>query len=480
MPTRPTRPMRVTSALDAIEQILETNEDPSVLIDDDYRIVASNEAYRRAYGVVSASIVGHACHRVSHHSSVPCHERGEDCPLHRVRQTEAPVDTLHIHFGPDGTPERVRVRGYPVTIDSRRLLVERIERLDTPADAGRRTAERMVGQSPSLLATLHRLTQAAAMPGGVLITGESGVGKELAARFVHEHSARSTGPFVVADCAALPESLFEAELFGHERGAFTGAHAARAGLFEAADGGTLLLDEIGELPLAMQSKLLRAIDSGEIRRIGARQPRPVRVRIVAATNRDPAAMVSEGTFRLDLYYRLAAHEIRIPPLRERREDIVPIAEALVRERLPGTRVVIDAAARRVLETLPLPGNVRELRNLLERAVGTDGSIDPSLLRTAPRNAPPATHPATRPGAHPGTHPGTKSATHPRASTPPAASPGTGDGTAPLVEWRRHLLAQALARHGGNRARVATELGVSERTVYRWMRPREEDAPQRAD
>ncbi|MGE0312489.1 MAG: sigma-54 interaction domain-containing protein [Lautropia sp.] len=453
-------PIPPTTALDAIGQMLETHEAPSVLIDDDYRIVASNAAYRRAYGVDAHAIVGRACHRVSHHSAVPCHERGEDCPLQRVRQTVAPVDTMHIHFRPDGSPERVRVRGYPVSIDSRRLLVERIERLDAPAGSGRRASERMVGRSPALLATLHRLTRAAAMPGGVLITGESGVGKELAARFVHEHSAQATGPFVVADCAALPESLFEAELFGHERGAFTGAHAARAGLFEAADGGTLLLDEIGELPLAMQSKLLRAIDSGEIRRLGARQPRPVRVRIVAATNREPAAMVSDGSFRLDLYYRLAAHEIRMPPLRERREDIVPIAEALVGERLPGARLALDARARRALESLALPGNVRELRNLLERAVGVDGRIDATMLAAPHRPA----------GGRP--LPSAPSPVREAArATPPATDAGARPLGAALDDWRRRLLAQAIERHAGHRARIAADLGVSERTVYRWMRAR---------
>ena len=456
-------------ALAAVATMLDTHDDAAVLIDDDYRIVAANRAYREAYGVADRNIVGDKCHRISHHSTVPCHERGEDCPVRRVRETGVAVDTLHIHFSPTAKPERVRVRGYPLKVDGRDLLVERIERLDLPTARKAAAATRMIGESPAFLSTLHRLTRAAAMPGSVLITGESGVGKELAARFVHEQSANSKGPFIVADCAALPESLFEAEFFGHERGAFTGSVGTRIGLFEAADGGTLFLDEIGELPFAMQAKLLRAIDTGEVRRIGARHSKTVRARVVAATNRDPANMVSEGSFRLDLYYRLAAHEIRIPPLRERREDIAPIAQALLRELVPGRTRSLDEATRRGLASLPLPGNVRELRNRIERALGADGSMESEKLDLqlfdveAQETDPTRANGVDDDRAYLGAFVRGIRASRASLTSAPANRP-MSIGRAQL-----NLLAEAMARHDNHRGRVAAELGVSERTVYRWLK-----------
>ena len=448
-----------------LRQLLDTHDDPVVLIDDRYAIVAANGAYLASYGVSEAALVGRKCHEVSHDSAVPCHERGEDCPLLRSRATGGPIDTLHVHFDGRRAPERVRVRGTPVTIGDRRLLVERIERIDARR-TGTGVVSRMVGRSPAFLSMLQRLIQGAALPGSVLLQGESGVGKELAARFVHEHSARASGPFVVVDCASIPEALFEAELFGHERGAFTGSHQARSGLFEAADHGTLFLDEIGELPQTLQSKLLRAIDAGEIRRIGARHAQRVDVRIVAATNRDLHAMVGEGAFRLDLFYRLATHEIRIPALRERRDDIEPIARALLAafEPLRTPRLSDDAVA--YLREQPFPGNIRELANVLQRALAFGPSIDARVLRaaetrapgTAPsRGRPPMADARTNGGAPSGMRPARGLEQRPLA------------GERGLREAKLELLVGSLARHEGNRARAARELGVSERTVYRWMR-----------
>ncbi len=212
----------------------------------------------------------------------------------------------------------------------------------------------------------------------VLVLGESGVGKELVSRAIHEASGRAEGPFVAVNCGAIPEALLESELFGHARGAFTDARSDRAGLFEAAHGGTLLLDEIGELPLALQVKLLRVLQEGEIRRVGETRPRAVDVRVVAATSRDLAAMAEEGEFRRDLLYRLDVMTIRIPPLRERVEEVGPlVAHFLDRlNRRLGTAVegVSEAALRRLCG-YPFPGNVRELENVLEHAVVmADGPI----------------------------------------------------------------------------------------------------------
>jgi DNA-binding NtrC family response regulator len=198
----------------------------------------------------------------------------------------------------------------------------------------------------------------------VLITGETGTGKEAVAQALHQASPRAAEPFVVVECAAIPAGLIESELFGHERGAFTGAERTFPGALERAGRGTVLLDELGEMPLSLQPKLLRALESHEFRRVGAESPRPLRARVLAATHRDIPGMVSQGTFRADLYYRLAVAEIHVPPLRERREDILPLVEHFARG-LPGAAPIPPA----VLEQLARhswPGNVRELRNAVQR------------------------------------------------------------------------------------------------------------------
>jgi DNA-binding NtrC family response regulator len=210
------------------------------------------------------------------------------------------------------------------------------------------------------------LERAARAESTVLIQGESGTGKELAAQAIHAASPRAAGPFVVVDCSALAPSLAESELFGHERGAFTGAVAARTGAFEEASGGTVLLDEIGELPLELQPKLLRALQMRQVRRVGATAYRDIDVRVVASTHRNLARMADEGTFRDDLYYRLAVVVVTLPPLRQRTEDIPLLARELARQIRPNEPVTLDASIVAALAAYAWPGNVRELRNALER------------------------------------------------------------------------------------------------------------------
>ena len=233
---------------------------------------------------------------------------------------------------------------------------------------GRLAGTRMVAESPRMLAVLAEAQRVAALPWPALIHGESGSGKEGIARLLHEHGPRRARPLVTLNAGGVPAELIESELFGHERGAFTGANAARRGVFEQADGGTLFLDEIGELPLALQSRLLRVLDSGELRRVGAESPRAVDVRLVCATHRDLRARVADGSFREDLYYRIARVVLEVPPLRARPEDVRAIASCVLAELEPelGARVLsADALAR--LAAHPWPGNVRELRNVLSSA-----------------------------------------------------------------------------------------------------------------
>jgi DNA-binding NtrC family response regulator len=264
-------------------------------------------------------------------------------------------------------PDQVRAVVRRAT--ERTALVRENERLQGQV---RRLAEEdeLVGESPAMEEVRELIRRVAPTPATVLISGETGTGKELVARAVHAVSPRSAGPFIAVNCAALTESLLESELFGHEKGAFTGAERARPGVFEAADQGTLFLDEAGEMSLALQAKLLRVLVDGEILRVGSTVPRQVDVRVVVATHRDLAQRVRDGEFRQDLYYRLAVVPIAIPPLRQRREDVPPLIEHLLTRvsrdlKLPRRGITPGAVAR--LRAYDLPGNVRELRNLIERA-----------------------------------------------------------------------------------------------------------------
>ena len=229
----------------------------------------------------------------------------------------------------------------------------------------------LVGKSAAMQEVFSLIRQVAPSNAAVLITGESGTGKEMVAREIHRLSRRAAGPFIAINCAALPETLIESELFGHEKGAFTGAVERRAGCFEQSHGGTLLLDEIGEMPLQTQSKLLRVLEDLKVRRLGAKAEFQVDSRVIAATNKAPEAAIEKRQLREDLYYRLNVFRIELPPLRDRREDIAPIAEGMIHNlnRRHGTRVtdlMPQVVAR--LEQHPWPGNVRELRNVIERAV----------------------------------------------------------------------------------------------------------------
>ena len=246
----------------------------------------------------------------------------------------------------------------------------------------------IIGNCKAMRDVFDRITRVAATNTTVLVLGESGTGKELVARAVHEQSPRQDGPMITVNCAAIPDTLIEAELFGHEKGAFTGAVGAREGLVESADGGTLFLDEIGELPLAAQARLLRVLQEGEIRRVGSSQSRHVDVRLIAATHRDLGRMVNEGGFREDLYFRINVMEIRLPPLRERTDDLPALARHLLErtyKRLKSPPMRFSHEAVECIQRYSWPGNVRELENAIERAVILSDStaITPDLLGIRP-------------------------------------------------------------------------------------------------
>lgn len=269
----------------------------------------------------------------------------------------------------------------PVHTDKLRAIVQRVRREQTLSRENRTLHQQLTdeslllgftGKSAKMRAVCDRIMQLAASPNTtVLITGESGTGKELAARALHYHSPRRRGPFVVFNCAAFPESLVESELFGHERGSFTGASRRRLGRFELADGGTLVLDEVAEMNASVQAKLLRVLETREFERLGGERPVRVDVRIIAATNRDLAQLVAEGRFREDLYHRLRVGTVHLPPLRERVEDIPLLVKAFIDQfsRASGKTITgITPAAMRYLERQPWYGNVRELKNAVEAMV----------------------------------------------------------------------------------------------------------------
>jgi two-component system, response regulator FlrC len=316
-----------------------------------------------------------------------------------------------------------------------------------------------IALSPAMREVMEAAGDVAGTPTTTLLLGESGTGKELLARFLHERSGRP-GAWVAVNCAALPADLLESELFGHERGAFTGAWERRAGRFEQAQHGTLLLDEISELPLSLQAKLLRVLQEREIDRVGGQRPQPVDVRVIATSNRDLGDMARRGLFRTDLFYRLSVFPIVLPPLRQRSEDLEPLAASLLAEAARGLgrpAPELDGSALAALRAHPFPGNVRELRNVLERAVVRCRG---PVLSAAHLPLGPVMTPAPAPAA----------------AAPPAPLGAAGQAAAPaaelpldLGELERLAITEALRRVRGNRTHAARLLGIGLRTLRNKLR-----------
>jgi two-component system response regulator FlrC len=373
--------------------------------------------------------------------------------LAREQAPEMEVIVLTAHGTVAGAVEAMRLGafdylGKPLSgPDELRLTVARaLERRRLREERQRHRASEApeaVAVDPAMLAVLQQVRKVAPTDATVLLLGESGTGKEVLARTLHRESRRADGPFVAVNCAALSESLLESELFGHEKGAFTGAASAHRGRFELADGGTLFLDEIAELRPALQVKLLRVLQERRFERVGGTRSIEVDLRLVAATNRDLAAELAAGRFREDLYHRLAVFPIALPPLRARPGDVLPLARTLLQRvgaRLgrPGLRLT-DAAGARLLAQ-HWPGNVRELENVLERAailaVGPELDVD-DLWLSAPGAAAPA----------------------------PAAAPEGVDAVESLRDVERAAIRRALAATGGHRKQAAQRLGIGLRTLY---------------
>ena len=430
--------------------------------------------------------------------------RGADLVL-----TDGKVSGLHLEIRLDERGYRLRdlestngtfVGGYrvndlyvtPGTIigvgDSKLRFDPLGESVDVPLARGDRFSG-MVGRSVAMRSLFARLERIAATDTTVLVTGETGSGKELIAEAVHEHSPRKAGPFVVLDCGAIAQNLVESELFGHERGSFTGATSTYAGAFERAHDGTLFLDEIGELPVDLQPKLLRVLERKEIRRIGGTRTIPTDIRVVAATNRDLALEVNRGRFREDLYYRLAVMRVHVPPLRERKEDLTLLVEHFLQTLPGGENTRLRPETLELMMKHDWPGNVRELRNVIERAVLLhEASATPKrLLGWTPGPAKERPRPTKTPSplgatAGPPAAVASPSAPAPAPSSAPAPEPGPEEGTLLVTididvpfklakqdmieEFERRYIRALLDRHGGNISAAARATGIDRMSIHK--------------
>lgn len=431
--------------LSALISFLENLPEPHILCDRDYRIVAANDAYR-ANWPDQHELIGRKCFEVSHHFAVPCDQAGESCPLQRSLRSGQRERVLHLHHTPIGESfENIELS--PIR-DAQGVITHYIEKLEPIPGARSLThAQGLIGRSPAFLGMMEMVARVASSDASVLLQGESGTGKELVANAIHQISPRAARPFVAVDCSGLAETLFESELFGHERGAFTGAVARKTGLIEAAAGGTLFLDEVGDIPLSIQVKLLRLLETGTYRRVGSPDLRQAEVRIISATHRPLVEMVADGRFRQDLFYRLNIFPIDLPPLRDRGDDVVLLASSLLERLAKGRSLRVSAEVLEWLRHYHFPGNVRELRNLLERACLLCDGDEIGLSHL------------------------------PSASTPPRSTEHRVDNpnfTAFLSAEKQEdgellNLAEQMRKFKGNRKALARHLGISERTLYRRLR-----------
>lgn len=452
-------------SLSGLKQFLDNLEEGVLFLNQQREVVTVNEAASRMLGKDHSTILNKLCPSLFEGTACArsCNQRGH-CTLMKKSVEEKKIQDLVVPHA-DGT--LITLRMWATVLPSEEglgycavVLRDRTHEMQLEEEASDRLRlGGLIGHSEVMQDLFRKILRAAASEASVLITGESGTGKELVARALHDNSSRSKGPYIRVHCAAFPENLLEGELFGHARGAFTGATTAREGRFEAANGGTLLLDEIGEIPLNIQVKLLRVLQEHEIERLGENQTRKVDVRIIAATHRDLPAMVSCGEFRADLYYRLRVLPLTVPALRNHLNDIPLLASTMLTNMLarqPGRDIQISNETLTLLETYHWPGNVRELVNTLEYAmVHMDGTI------IQPRHLPPELQER-------------KSQTvpmHPNASPVNTATLVQRYYRAPTLatSQEKELLENALKESGGNKTAAAERLGMSRTTLWKRLK-----------
>lgn len=422
---------------------LDAFPEPRIIMDANYRIVAANKAYSTAFSP-NRAVAGLHCYEVSHRFGAPCDQTGEPCPLRMSQESGQPQRVLHLHHTPHGE-EHVDVETTPI-LGSHGNIVFFVETMRVVKQAsGRAESEGLVGSSPSFMRMLAFVVRAAPTSAAVLLQGETGTGKELVAKMLHEKGRHPNGPFVPVDCSGLTESLFESELFGYEKGAFTGALHRKTGLVEAAKGGTLFLDEVGDIPLSLQVKLLRLLESGTYRRVGSVDILRTEFRLICATHRNLAQMVEEGTFRRDLYYRISTFPIQVPSLAERKTDIPMLTSAFLKRVAGGQDFALTPQAIESLQQREYSGNIRELRNLVERAtILADGkTITEKQFEPLAQSLSPTDDVA-----------------------PSSSGAFIVDEPVPLEDVERRYIVWAASIVPGNRDVLAQRLRLSRRTLFR--------------
>ncbi|WKJ89546.1 sigma-54 dependent transcriptional regulator [Methylomonas montana] len=417
-----------------LESLLETHDLPLVIIDANLRVVAVNRAWEMGFGATRQSRIGQAC----------CSDNS-DCRHRRLFQTLEAYAGVVADTTVVNAQRLLNVRGFPL-LDADATLylgeVVTVSNRSVVADDG----PGMVGKSATFSEFKNRLQQAAETQAPVMLLGETGTGKELAAEFVHRHSKRESGNFVIVDCTILGEELFESELFGHEKGAFTGATSAKKGLFELADNGTLFFDEIGDLPLSQQPKLLRALENGQFRRVGGTTMQKAKVRVLCATHRNLADMVKSGHFREDLFYRLSVFPVEVPPLRQRRQDLPLLIDHFLSQLGDSAACSYEITQEALIKLIQYawPGNIRELRNCLQLAAGLckDKNIQEADIHFMQRQG--WTQAADTSLANETPHPAISS----------------------LAQFEAEFISSLISKYQGNRKLIAAEMNISERTLYR--------------
>lgn len=436
---------------------LDSLEEGVLFLDKNSKILAANSAAAQMIGREGNDLVDRLCPSIFRGSGCArfCEKRGS-CALTHDGQASDVVQDLVLQR-PDDTTVYLRMWAKLLPPSEELPLSCAIILRDRTREAEleQNVAERlqlgsMVGHGPAMQKLYSQIMRAASSDANVLLTGESGTGKELVAKALHDNSDRCKGPYIPVHCASLPENLLESELFGYSKGAFTGATVTKIGRFEAADGGTLLLDEIGEIPLGTQVKLLRVLQEKEVVRLGENHARPVNVRVIAATHRDLAAMVARGEFREDLYYRLRVLPLHVPSLRSRKEDIAMLAAKLLSDlqnRYRRENVRLSREALLALEAYDWPGNIRQLFNALEYALvhSDDDTIQPQHLPPEIESAKESVTPIKLPLA--------------RSYYRPSEQP----------ESEAEIISRVLVETGGNKAEAARRLGMSRTTLWKRLR-----------
>ena len=417
-----------------VDEFLNSYNDPAILLDREYQIIAANKAYRSQYSFKAGD--SKHCYEVSHHYTKPCDLAGETCPLKECLSSKQSERSLHVHHTENGA-EHVDVQLSPIHDESGEVAYFLETMSSVKCASTQPQPEGLVGRSMAFNTLIELIQRVSCSDVSVLLQGESGTGKELVAEAIHNASKRSQGPFVAVDCSGLTESLFESELFGHEKGAFTGAQSRKIGLVEAASGGTLFLDETGDIPKNLQTKLLRLLETGSFRRVGGVDALKADFRLITATHCNLREMVEAGNFRQDLYYRISAFPVHLPALRERIEDIPLLIDSILKRYYGEISFKVEDDAMRQLQSYPYPGNIRELGNIIQRAaLMADG--DEIKLQHLPEEC---------------------------RSIESEEDKSCFTHLISLKEMEQKYLLWAVTRYQ-NKTELAKKLGISERTLYR--------------